>query len=161
MADSSEDEEPPPPAPPPPPPFAIPTIAKLSDDEIRAVALQRALESFYSTNLVSFDQHVNEFALSHAHELLVRDGDAGTQHTLRQHELFLEFVNLVDGALEAFLAEQQSSTEELMHFASAAAAQGKGWPCAEYLGAAADYESFIELMENAAKLQGYTLSQLG
>ena len=157
MDSSDDDPEEELPEPPPPPP-GMPMLMRLSDEETRDLKLQRALEDFYSTNLVSFDQHVNNFALDHAHELYV--GVGSEEHSLRQHELFEQFVQIIDEALEMFLAEQQSSTEELYSYASAAAERGQPWPCAEYLGAAADFESFLELMQNAAKMQGWTVNQI-
>lgn len=157
---SDEDDDSAPAPPPPPPPMAMPRLQKISDDETRELKLQRALESFYSTNLVAFDQSVSEFALQHAHELLIPSNVPG-EHTLRQHELFVEFVAMLDASLEAFLNEQDSSTDELLGFVQAAAARGQDWPCAEYLGAAADFECFLNLVDSAARMQGWTMPQLG
>ena len=99
---------------------------------------------------------MSSFALQHAHELCIPG-----EHTLRQHELFQEFVAMLEARLEEFLVEHSSSTDELLGFASSAAERGEPWPCAEYLGASADFQNFLVLIESAARLQGWTMPQLG
>ena len=152
----SSDDEQPDCEPGPPPPAGMPRLQAFSEAERRELQLERALENFYSTNLVSFDDTVSTFALEHAHELLIQG-----EHSLRQHELFQEFVAMLESRLEAFLLQHNSSTEELVGLARSAAERGKPWPCAEYLGAAADFQNFLALVDSAARMQGWTMPQLG
>ena len=139
---------------PPPPPLGsggVPRIPSLTAEESRAVALQRALEM----ELPSLEQIVTTLVQPLVPELMAVD--SGTQYTHSQHELLREelypkYIEQLEGSLNELLAKHDASAEELYELARTAAERGQPWPCAEYLGAADDFNNFLVLVQGVAKV---------
>ena len=129
----------------------MPKIARLTAEEQREVALQRALE----TRLPSLEQIIATLVEPLIPELMAVD--EGTQYTHDQYKLLREdlypkYIELLEEVLEVLLAECDSSSEELFEAARAAAGRGKPWPCAEFLGAADDFHRFLSLVQSAVSM---------
>ena len=85
---------------------------------------------------------INEFCVQHAAEF--KPIGEGEEHPLEYHQVYLQYCDMLESKVEAFVAQQNVTVEDIIE--AARHAPPGVHTCVDYLLASTEYESFLMLM---------------